>query len=264
MNINKEISISGQQKHKVALLIPCTSKGRSWKNIQETYLINYSIKTFLLTQNKEHFYTFYIGYDLNDHIFDNKENHKYISRYSQVFRNIKFTFIPMIDVQKGHLTKMWNILFDVAYKDGNEYFFQCGDDIFFTTKNWVNDCISTLKQHKNIGLSGPMNNNSRILTQAFVSRLHMDIFGYFFPEEIINWCCDDWYNEVYKPNYFYPLTNHFCSNQGGPPRYYIDNNKDFLKDKNSSNLNIIELREKTMKIVTRDKRKINIYLNKNT
>ena len=55
----------------------------------------------------------------------------------------------------------------------------------------------------------------------------MEIFGWFFPVEIINWCCDDWYNTVYKPNYFFPLCNHYCSNDGGAPRYDINNDRKF-------------------------------------
>ena len=50
--------------HKIALLIPCTSKGRDqWQTIKDSYLDNLSVKHFLLTQDKEHEYVFYIGYD---------------------------------------------------------------------------------------------------------------------------------------------------------------------------------------------------------
>ena len=28
----------------------------------------------------------------------------------------------------------------------------------------------------------------------------MEIFGFYYPPEIINWYCDDWITEVYKPN----------------------------------------------------------------
>ena len=128
-----------------------------------------------------------------------------------------------------------------AYDEQCEYFFQCGDDIYFTTKGWVNDSIKMLQDNKDIGLTGPINNNNRILTQAFVSRKHMEIFGWFFPEEIINWCCDDWYNWVYQPNHFYPLNNHYCSNLGGEPRYDIDNRKEFRIMMND---NLRQLREK--------------------
>ena len=62
------------ESHKVGLLIPCTSHKRSWKSIKESYLYQISLKTFLLTQDKEHHYIFYIGIDRRDRIFDNQEN----------------------------------------------------------------------------------------------------------------------------------------------------------------------------------------------
>jgi hypothetical protein len=58
----------------------------------------------------------------------------------------------------------------------------------------------------------------------------MDIFGWFFPEEIINWCCDDWYNLVYSPDHLFPLRNHYCSNDGGQPRYTINNSATFVSN----------------------------------
>ena len=104
-------NIMNTDKYKIALLIPCTSKGRNWSSVKETYLTNYSIKTFLLTQNKEHTYKFYIGIDEGDLIFDNQKNQDEIKRLSKVFKNVEFEFIKMENVAKGHLTKMWNILF---------------------------------------------------------------------------------------------------------------------------------------------------------
>ena len=60
------------------------------------------------------------------------------------------------------------------------------------------------------------------MTQSFVSRKHMEIFGYYFPDEIINWCIDDWISEVYQPNYYFPLKK-FVKNLGGNPRYIVNN-----------------------------------------
>tara|TARA_B110001450_G_C17595868_1_gene470820 strand:- start:298 stop:1059 length:762 start_codon:yes stop_codon:yes gene_type:complete len=231
--------------HKIGLLIPCTSKNRDWKNIKESYLYNLTLKTFLLSSDKEHQYKFYIGIDRGDKVFDNLQNQEEIMKFNKAFSNISFDFIYMDDVEKGHLTKMWNILFKKAYDENCDYFFQCGDDMNFVTKNWVNDCINVLKTHHGIGVTGPINNNSRILTQAFVSRRHMEIFGWFFPEEILNWCCDDWYNFVYRPELLFPLNNHFCNNQGGHPRYEIDGNSTFMENGRE---NIVELRNKTMEL----------------
>ena len=48
----------------------------------------------------------------------------------------------------------------------------------------------------------------------------MDIFGFYFPEEIRNWYCDDWITKVYYPDHFYEL-KHYVINKGGDPRYEI-------------------------------------------
>jgi len=209
---------------KVGLLIPSTSKGREWNTIEESYLYYSTMKTFILTYDKEHNYTFYIGIDKGDRIYDNEENISKLKRFCSIMKNIDIEFMYMTDIPKGHLTIMWNKLFKKAYDDNCDYFFQCGDDIKFTTKGWVNDCIKTLETTNNVGLTGPINNNNRILTQSFVSRKHMEMFGYYFPEEIVNWCCDDWINFVYvKLEKFYPLKQHFCDNIGGQPRYDVNN-----------------------------------------
>jgi hypothetical protein len=244
----------------IALLIPCTSKGRDeWNCMKDTYLYNYTLKTFLLTQTKEYNYTFYIGYDEDDRIFSNISQQDIIKMFKKVFTNVDFKFIPFINITKGHVTKMWNILFKEAYNDECDYFFQCGDDIDFKTKDWVKDCIEVLQKNNNIGLSGPLNNNNRILTQAMVSRKHMEIFGYFFPEEIINWCCDDWYNYVYHPEYFYPLKEHFCSNEGGTPRYNINNDENFIDDCRNK---VTKLRKMAYELGENDKEKIKNYIQK--
>jgi hypothetical protein len=241
---------------KIGLIIPCTSKKRNWDSIKESYIYNYTLKTFIRTCDKEHEYIIYIGYDNNDRIFSVKEQQNLLKKYSEIFLFLKIEFIEM-NAPPGHLTKMWNDLYKVAYDDGCDYFYQCGDDIDFKTNGWINMCIQTLMMHNNIGLTGPYNNN-RILTQAFVSREHMNIFGYFFPENILNWCCDDWYNWVYQPNFFFPLMDYVCINMGGEPRYVIDNNPTFKTRNFKNNLN--ELREKTYKQALEDRCKITKYL----
>tara|TARA_Y100000748_G_scaffold273422_1_gene247912 strand:+ start:49 stop:792 length:744 start_codon:yes stop_codon:yes gene_type:complete len=240
---------------KIAIIIPCTSNGREWTNFKDTYLFNLTLKTFILSYDKEHIYTFYLGIDRNDKIFDDKNIQQEIGRFLKVMKNINVKFIYLDDVSKGHLTKMWNILFDIAYKENNDYFFQCGDDIVFKTKGWVNDCIKILQKHGGIGLVGPINNNVRLLTQCFVSKKHYEIFGYFFPNEIINWCCDDWINDVYKPDYFFPLNNHFCSNDGGRPRYIINNDKEF-----NGMPSLIKLKREVAVYVKRDNEKLRKFI----
>jgi hypothetical protein len=244
---------------KLALLIPSTSNCRdNWKNIKDTYLYNYTIKSFINTKDDEHEYYFYIGYDENDRIYSDILEQNIIHEFVKPY-NIICKFIKM-NIEKGFLTKMWNYLFKISYNDGNDYFYQTGDDIIFKTKGWISDSIDILQQNNNIGLSGPMNNNIWILTQAMVSRKHMEIFGFFFPEEIKNWCCDDWYNYLYKPNYFYLLKNHYCSNNGGEPRYIINNDKNYSKN---ININTQKLRKYSMLLAEQHKLKIKEYISNN-
>ena len=80
---------------------------------------------------------------------------------------------------------------------------------------------------------------------------HLELFGYYFPIEIINWFCDDWYNDVYKKiGHFYPLKNHFCANVGGSPRYNINN--EIINSDEQLRKRHGELKIECSKIVERD------------
>jgi hypothetical protein len=214
-----------QASMKIGIIIPSTSYNRDWNTIKESYLYNHTLNSFLLTYDKQNMYKFYIGIDRNDRIYDNVDNMQIIKRFCSVMTNIEIDFIYMDNVNKGHLTVMWNKLFKIAFDDGCDYFFQCGDDIEFKTKGWISECINQQIKHNNIGVTGPVDiNNMRLLTQSFVSRNHMELFGYYFPPEIVNWFCDDWINEVYKKiGRFYPIKDQICINVGGKPRYDINN-----------------------------------------
>ena len=240
---------------KIGCIIPATSKNRPWTSVEESYLYTTTLKSFMITYSNKYKYIFYIGIDTNDPIYDNTENKEKLIKFCKTMKNIDIEFIYMDGITKGHLTVMWNRLFEKAYKDGCDYFFQCGDDIEFKTKKWVNDCISTLQKSNDIGVVGPVNNNANILTQSFVSRKHMDLFGYYFPPEIINWFCDDWINNVYRGiNRFYPLIHHLCINVGGNPRYDI-NNETYNSNENF-NQKCNEINQLCNSIVLRDLERI--------
>lgn len=239
---------------KIGLLIPSTSTGRDWNSYQDTYLYNLSLKTFLITYDKEHEYIFYVGIDRGDKIYDNPENIEGFNRFVSVMENVTIDFVYMDGIEKGYLTKMWNRLYEKAYAENCDYFFQCGDDIAFRTNGWINECIKKILSSKGLGMTGPINNNPYILTQTFVSRKHMEIFGYYFPEELINWYCDDWINEVYKERKLYfPLIRHFCENIGGDPRYNIHNDTNF---QNNSSAKRAMIRHLCSQLVIRDVVKI--------
>ena len=129
-----------------------------------------------------------------------------------------------MNIKKGHLSKMWNTLYKLAYDEGFEYFYQCGDDIDFMENTTMFDsCIDSLSYINNIGVTGPYTSNTKLLTQTFVSRKHMEIFGFYFPEEIENWYIDDWINLVYGPELCIPIKTCSIKNCSSTERYSIIN-----------------------------------------
>ena len=162
---------------------------------------------------------------------DRKENEKNkIISFVKLVKNVSIQFLSSKGIPKGWVTKMWNRAFKKAYDDGCDYFYQCGDDIEFLDKEWVIDCIKAMKKNKNTGITGPIDwgreqhkmltgNGKFILTQTFVSRKHMNNFGFYFPEEIKNWFCDDWITYIYiSKKKYWPIKKRIF-NKGGDPRY---------------------------------------------
>jgi len=232
-NKNKDKQAKNEKKiinsKKIGFIIPVTSNKRDWSNIEDIYLFKYVIQSLVITSHKEltkNKIVFYIGIDRDDKIYDNPV---YQNKFRKLLEHIiEIQFIYLDTIEKGYLTKMWNLLFKVAYDDGCDYFFQCGDDVEFLTYNWISDCVYALKKMGNKGLTGPRNENPNLLTQSFVSRNHMDLFNKYFSEDIKNWFCDDWINDIYrKIKKYKPLDNHKCVNMGGEPRYNINNDNAF-------------------------------------
>tara|TARA_A100001011_G_C14310223_1_gene845205 strand:- start:1097 stop:1744 length:648 start_codon:yes stop_codon:yes gene_type:complete len=186
-----------------------------------------------MTYDKEHTYILYVVVDNDDPIYCNDQEKNKIYRFLSVMKNVNIKFIDSTGIPKGHVTLMWNRAFKQAYEEKCDYFFQCGDDIKFLNIGWVNKSIEKLQTNNNLGLTGPLDydrwmtgSNSRpggprfIQTQSFVSRKHMEIFGFYFPPEIKNWYCDDWMTYIYYPNHYY-FIKCFVKNDGGPPRYKV-------------------------------------------
>lgn len=203
---------------KIAFLIPSTTRKRPWRKMEETYLYKIFGQSFIRTASDDIEYTIYINIDADDPVYcKTEERNKFISL---IGGNAKIKFISDGYISKGYLTQMWNYLFRLAYDDGNDYFYQCGDDIVFQNIDWLSECIEQLKKQKDIGTCGPINPpNNRILTQTLVSRKHWEIFGFYFPPQIKNWWCDDWINYIYSPHYIKKMDHLIAANKGGKPRY---------------------------------------------
>ena len=220
------------KKNRVALLIPTTSKQRQYK--KPKHLDFFQIVLFSLNKTCTYPLTIFLGYDEGDKYYDNEENIRKIYEYFNKKKSNYFTLhLHKCYETNNSVTKVWNTLFKRAYDEGYDYFFQLGDDIRLLTPGWCEAFMNHLQI--NDGIIGPLDlNNQRILTQTFVSRRHMQIFGYYIPPEIKNWYLDDWLTFVYsKLNLCYKNNQYFANNEGGKPRYEVDLNplKDILKNK---------------------------------
>jgi hypothetical protein len=121
----------------------------------------------------------------------------------------------------------WNALFRRAYDDGADFFYQLGDDLALVTAGWARDFPAALllnPTRPGLGVTGPVDTQvgGRILTQSFVSRQHMEVFGAYYPSAFRNWWSDDWITQVYAPEHTRLWTHHFVRNGRGWPRYHVD------------------------------------------
>lgn len=201
---------------KIGILIPVCSRNQNCKTLSDTHLFKILLPSITKTCSGVA-YKIFLGIDEDDKL------------YTQNINELSGFDVTILDSSyKGHLTRIWNVLFKKAYDEGYDYFIQCGDDIEFHM-GWIEQCLVALKENEDVGVVGPRDiNNPKLLTQTMVSRKHMEVFGYYFPEEIKNWYCDDWINEVYR----YCDRNFVCGtceNKGGKERYDVQKvDKTFL------------------------------------
>jgi hypothetical protein len=208
------------KKIKIAFIIPITSNKRNYKDIQDIDFYKIFINSLKDKLNEKYIYEFYLGYDNDDNFYINNEI-KVINHFQKLnLINSKIKLLK-INNKKNKLGELWSILAKESY-DNCDYIYQVGDDIKILTSGWEDIFINKLKKNNNIGVVVPTDiNNKKILTQSFVHKTHIDIFGDYFPKQIKNWYIDDWITEVYKPNYSYQINNIYVKNRGGGPRYKV-------------------------------------------
>lgn len=199
----------------LAILIP--SKSSSKWTVQQSLILD-TVNSIANTKDLD--CKVFIGYDKGDKFYENVE-------CTNVLKSLLDIEFFEMDIAPGHLTKMWNFLASKAITF--DYLYMCGDDIIFTTIGWMSESIKKLQEHNNLGMTGPADtNNRRLLTQCMVHKTHIDIFGFLLPEELKNWYCDDWINDIYpklRIDFMYT-----CKNSGGPERYKVAHMKNvYLK-----------------------------------
>lgn len=228
---------------KVGIIIPSTTKDKTFNTVLDIAFIDVFINSFVSTYNTNDANincTVYVGYDSDDQVYSNENSRLLITNFiERLDKKLIVKFIQFQDnVEKGHLSKMWNILYDVAYNDKCDYMYLCRDDIYFLTNDWLISSIKLLQNNNNFGISGPMCDNPYILTQALFSRKHKELIGFLVDEDIKNWLLYDWYNLLYTPSHVFVDFNHLCKNTvhntSSDDKYKISNIKieDVLKSVN--------------------------------
>ena len=112
----------------------------------------------------------------------------------------KLTDIPVKLYETKHTDSIpWNNVTMHAYNDGTEYIFRTNDDVKLQSKSWITMAVNALSKMNNIGVVGPktLRGKREILTLDFTHRTHIDIFGFYYPYELKNWCVDDEITYIY-------------------------------------------------------------------
>jgi hypothetical protein len=205
----------------ISILIPVCSRNQTYSVFEDIPFIKKFYPSFLATKSSSFTYSIYIGYDDDDSFYI--EN---IDKFKPITENI----VCLSNCQHAP-AKAWNILAEKAYLT-SDYLFQIGDDVVLETPNWTERFIERLANNNNIGVVGPCNlinynqrksaNKLFVIENAFVSRKHFEIFGYFFHPSIKNWYCDDWISRIYDKYLSEVQLDFTCSNTIIDARYTVE------------------------------------------
>lgn len=205
----------------IAVLVPSTSRNRDWKTAEECLFVKVLLPCLASAAKGggRRGIRVYLGVDNDDVFFQtHSESIKSISNEN----GVELIFLPADNPRKSPVD-VWNRLFKTAFKSpNNEYFLQIGDDIV------IHNPPETFSEMVNLMATPDMmvwpidSNNVTIATQSFVTRNHYETFGFYFPHEIENWCCDNWITEVYvRAGKYAKTAGAVMCNVGGDPRYTV-------------------------------------------
>ena len=233
-----KVNFTPEISNNIGIIIPTTSNKRNYTNVENIDFFNIMYKSFLKTmdKNKKYNYNFYLAYDDDDtYYINNKE--KIITHFKSLNpdNNIE---LHCVSNMKSKVGQIWSHLANIA-KEKNHFLYQLGDDIELLSTGWEDKFITNLQETNYIGVTGPFDvNQPRFLTQTFVHRIHLEIFGSYFPPQIVNWYIDNWIQDVYGGKQDRSIN---VRNKGGPPRYNVlDNRSNYLKVLKESKITLEE------------------------
>lgn len=210
----------------VGVLIPCTSRGRPWRDIRESYLAKLTLPSLISVMSETERAQIHLHWWIG--IGPGPEPIYTPEALRELFEahHVPPEDLHIVDLspyaRRGDLSGFWNALAWRAYDAGDTYLLQVGDDVLYYREStgWLSEAIARIYRNYGLGTSGAVSHATLIdLTQCLVGRLHMEIHGYFFPP-FPNLGCDDWGSQLYQPAGLHaPIVEKRFFNLSGAPRY---------------------------------------------
>ena len=201
----------------IAIGTAVTSKGTHMNSVEESPFFRILLPSFLATwegPGSSFRYTFYIGFDAGDNVYDKSSSR---AAFTKLFRervngasNIALVQLSFRDTTGAPSWAVANVM-KQAYEDGAEWLYQLNDDARLVTRGWERSLCSALASNPVapfVGATGPTDKgNGRIFTHVFTHRTHIDIHGRFFPKAFRNYYSDDWITHVYGSSSTFKMPN---------------------------------------------------------
>ena len=188
----------------ICVLIPVSSRGRSWATIFDSDLLRVILPSVERTCEPRQFrHRVLVGYDATDGFFNRSGTRSALLAHIRgSFSRFDATLLNFSNpLQKPG--PVMNGLSRAAYDAGCDFMYRVNDDTEFVSP-WATPLVRALRGFDPplIGVVGPtcMEGNTAILTHDFVHRSHLDIFGHHYPPVLTDWWLDDWISLVYGPN----------------------------------------------------------------
>lgn len=175
----------------IVFIIPSTCKKKNnYTNIDDIPLLSILYKSLINFNISK--YTFIIGMDDDDEYYLNNLN----GIKNKLPNNFHFHFIKNIE---NSYVCIVNCLANLAIKEYSaEYLYVFADDLIVNTLEHIDIFISYFNKNNNLCLGwGQDQGCLHTCSHPFIHRNHVDILGFFYPNEIKNWFCDDYIEKLY-------------------------------------------------------------------
>ena len=172
-------------------------------------------------------YTLFLGYDAGDPTFDDPASLASVSgalRDALAGLPVRVAAVRYGGEDQGAPCWVWNKLLARACRTGHGYMYQLNDDLQLITPGWAPRFVRALERSDppGFGITGPLDlNNERLMTQSFVSCMHLEAFGVYYPWRFKNWYSDDWAATVYAEKTYWQTDVEVDHGATKGPRYSI-------------------------------------------